>query len=499
MSPELVEGRLENLFLDIYNSEILNSKTLTGLTGTNQVINSQAINGQVSNSQASAQLTIGTSLVMTPTSTVIVPVELTTNSHSISAASFSIDYDERCLALMDQSSSDIRVDGVRPHWPSSITSFILFDATDSDGELDMILVRFSGSLLTEGLLLELEFKLLCEPLPASDQVAFVNFATNSPPSMGDPTAQEVPVVAQNGAVRIMANGTPLPNASPTVISVTPAAIVTPTLTSAVTPTMTATPEPSGTITATVTATATAPAPEETPADDGEADSGGTMTVPPTPLPNRRPIGNPDVVLLREDSTVTIHVTSNDRDPNEGDIETVAIISQPQHGVAQLETELGAEGYIGYTPDANFYGLDAFVYEVRNSQGQSAISQAMLIVLPVDDAPIFHSPIGDRHSFVGEWIRLSVHVTDPDTDSGHLTFEATNLPPGLTMDARRGTIHGVITIDSLPTYPATYAAAIAVFDGQQKSTEQFTWTVDQRPTGAGSTTLLYLPISFMPLQ
>ena len=77
--------------------------------------------------------------------------------------------------------------------------------------------------------------------------------------------------------------------------------------------------------------------------------------------NDPPIAQDDQAVTKEDNDVTVDVLVNDSD-SDGDLDpsTVTRISGPSHGSA---TVLGSTGVISYTPNLNWYGDDAFTYEV----------------------------------------------------------------------------------------------------------------------------------------
>ena len=66
----------------------------------------------------------------------------------------------------------------------------------------------------------------------------------------------------------------------------------------------------------------------------------------------------------------------------------------------------------------------------------------------------------------------VTVTATGGDGNTLTFGATNLPPGLTIDAASGAISGTLTGQSAGNYPVTVTAT----DGTNTGSANFTWAV-----------------------
>ena len=69
------------------------------------------------------------------------------------------------------------------------------------------------------------------------------------------------------------------------------------------------------------------------------------------------------------------------------------------------------------------------------------------------------------------ISLSAAATDPDDDP--LTYAASGLPPGLTINASSGLISGTIAFNAAGAYPVS----LTVHDGTEvDDTDVFTWTV-----------------------
>ena len=73
-------------------------------------------------------------------------------------------------------------------------------------------------------------------------------------------------------------------------------------------------------------------------------------------------------------------------------------------------------------------------------------------------------------FEFEVVSLQVSAVDPDDTN--LTYDADNLPPGLSIDLDTGLITGTIQGGTAGDYLAT----ITVDDGTDNATETFTWTV-----------------------
>ncbi|HHR85272.1 MAG TPA: hypothetical protein ENL23_02865 [Candidatus Acetothermia bacterium] len=82
-----------------------------------------------------------------------------------------------------------------------------------------------------------------------------------------------------------------------------------------------------------------------------------------------PVASDDSVITAEDSAVTIPVLDNDI--GLGDIPvTVTIITGPSAGTARVN----ANNTITYEPIVNYYGSDAFTYQVKDNDGETSSAQ-----------------------------------------------------------------------------------------------------------------------------
>jgi len=100
--------------------------------------------------------------------------------------------------------------------------------------------------------------------------------------------------------------------------------------------------------------------------------------------NSPPNSNPDSYTVNEDVTLTGNVLSNDSDP-EGQPMTVSQNS----GVSNGTLSLSSNGSFSYQPNLNFFGSDAFTYEVCDNGSPSlCVTESVSITInPVNDTPV----------------------------------------------------------------------------------------------------------------
>lgn len=98
--------------------------------------------------------------------------------------------------------------------------------------------------------------------------------------------------------------------------------------------------------------------------------------PPPP-----PVGVSDTVTIAEDTVAqNINVLANDIIDDANDELTVAVGAPPANGTAVRN----ADNTITYTPNANFNGIDTFIYTVNNGEGGSTFALVTITVTPVID-------------------------------------------------------------------------------------------------------------------
>jgi len=152
-------------------------------------------------------LSIPSDQVVSPGSTVSVPVNFNSQGQSIDTVTFSIDFDEVCLAFdpTDSDADDIP-DAITFNVSSDFVSSVTYNAADKDGELDFAIFDWTPPVRTnlpDGTLATIQFtvKATCQAAPGSSNTARVGFSNNPPPSFGY-LGQSILGSSSDGFVRI---------------------------------------------------------------------------------------------------------------------------------------------------------------------------------------------------------------------------------------------------------------------------------------------------------
>jgi YVTN family beta-propeller protein len=130
------------------------------------------------------------------------------------------------------------------------------------------------------------------------------------------------------------------------------------------------------------------------------------------------------------------------------------------------TNLSAGNYqLTLNSNANVLTPGYWMLFAIDAQGVPSVAKVMQVVS--SGAPRVTSP-GDLNTVVGTSVNLAIAATDPNGDV--LTFSATGLPTGLSINPGTGVIAGT------PTTPGIYPVALTVSDGATPVVVNFSWTI-----------------------
>ncbi|WP_188699539.1 Ig-like domain-containing protein, partial [Sphingomonas prati] len=189
------------------------------------------------------------------------------------------------------------------------------------------------------------------------------------------------------------------------------------------------------------------------------------------ITNPAPVAANDSASTSEDTSVTIAVLANDTDPD-GDPLTVVAASAANGAVT-----INANGTLTYTPNANFNGTDAISYTISDGQGGSSSATVAITIAAVNDAPIAVGTLPARSNPDAATVSIATAAGFNDVDNATLTYSATGLPAGLTINAATGVISGTIDRSASQANGGNYAVVVTARDAAGlTATQGFAWTV-----------------------
>ena len=127
-----------------------------------------------------------------------------------------------------------------------------------------------------------------------------------------------------------------------------------------------------------------------------------------------------------------------------------------------------------TGTVSFVAAAGSPYSVTASVSDGVLNASATFTWTVSDTnrpPVIASP-GNQSALEGAAITLALVASDPDGDA--LSYSATGLPPGLSVDAGTGEITGTVSVDAAAGSP--YSVTASVSDGVLSASATFTWTV-----------------------
>lgn len=205
------------------------------------------------------------------------------------------------------------------------------------------------------------------------------------------------------------------------------------------------------------------------ASDGALTDTATVAITVTCV-NDPPLAADDAASTAEDTTVHVHVLTNDSDPD-GDTLSVVSATDPAHGT----TSVSGGDSIAYTPDANYCGSDTFDYTVRDSSAATATGHVFVTVTCVNDPPIIH-PVPNASTPWGETVTRPLAADDADAGDS-ATYTLVSGPVGASV-----TPAGTFSWTPTATQVGLHSVTVRVTDGAGASSQTgFTVTVSKRAT------------------
>lgn len=184
-------------------------------------------------------------------------------------------------------------------------------------------------------------------------------------------------------------------------------------------------------------------------DDGSPSTSSAPVTISVSATNRNPIASNDVTSTPASTPVTLDVLANDTDPD-GDPLTITTVGSPAQGSAILNPD----DTITYSPTAGFAGVDAFVYNISDGLGGTALAVATIHVAAAPGALV---ALADT-ALVDEDAQVVVDVLANDlADLAIATDSITNPAHGVTTLLPDGTVRYTPAADYFGPDSFTYLA------------------------------------------
>ena len=209
--------------------------------------------------------------------------------------------------------------------------------------------------------------------------------------------------------------------------------------------------------------------------DNEGESAVAATVTVTVSANQPPVANDDAATTNEDAAVNINVLANDTDPvGTIDPTTVVVVSAPANGTTSVNSTTGV---VTYTPNANFFGINTFTYNVKDNNGATSNTATVTVtVTDVNDPPV---AVNDAATTPEDnSVVINVLSNDSDVDGTLVPSTVSASGPG----------HGSVSVN--PTTGAITFFPAANFFG----TDTFNYTVKDDDGATSNTATVTVTIT-----
>ncbi|MDA8944545.1 tandem-95 repeat protein [Porticoccaceae bacterium] len=146
-----------------------------------------------------------------------------------------------------------------------------------------------------------------------------------------------------------------------------------------------------------------------------------------------------------------------------------VTEDPLHGTATIDQ---TSGFWQYTPQSNYFGLDAFTITVTDDSDGTSAQTINISLGAVNDAPIITS---NALAIATENQLYSYSVTTSDVDGDTLSLSVTSIPDWLSFNAATGILSG--TPAHMHAEIGTHGVVIRADDGIDSFEQSFTITVE----------------------
>lgn len=191
-----------------------------------------------------------------------------------------------------------------------------------------------------------------------------------------------------------------------------------------------------------------------------------------------PLLNTDVYTVIEDGTLTTTLLNgvliNDSD---GDGDTLTVNATPVMDVSHGVLTLSADGTFTYTPDANFNGVDSFIYEVSDGNGGTAQTTATITVnSAVDLATSSENEVVDEDNPLAS----TVSTGDSTTSGGALSYSLVSGPSNGVLSSAINATTGDYTYQPNSDYVGSDSFQYLVIDSASGESAIETVTITVNP-------------------
>ena len=187
-------------------------------------------------------------------------------------------------------------------------------------------------------------------------------------------------------------------------------------------------------------------------EDGQGGTASASVVVTVSAVNDGPTAENDTATTVEDRAVDIAVLANDADQDGGTV-TLESVGEARNGA----TSVNPDGTVKYTPNADYFGPDAFTYTIADGQGGTASAAVTVMVESVNDGPLAADDQATTDE--DEAVVIAVLANDNDREGGTVSVTTVGSPANGTATANAdGTIRYVPNANFSGTDTFTYKAS-----------------------------------------
>ncbi|WP_225411905.1 Ig-like domain-containing protein [Stigmatella hybrida] len=188
---------------------------------------------------------------------------------------------------------------------------------------------------------------------------------------------------------------------------------------------------------------------------------------------RPPVAQNVTLETAEDTPLEVHLPAS----GNGAL-AFSIDNAPDHGTL---SEISADGFVIYTPGADYHGEDAVTFRATDSKGQSAQATVTLTITPVNDVPTL-SPVANQRITAGSSTGdLAFTVGDVETAADSLTVTATSSNTSLVPNDPSHLVLGGSgsnrTVNVVPAASASGSTTLTLSVSDGSATTSTTFAVD----------------------